>query len=242
MDFSKFEDQLGDWGPKLKPFIESKECDELYTFLKEEKRRGRKICPYWENTFRAFKETPYKDLKVVFILQDPYNRISSQGIMISDGVAMSCKNTGKLQPSLEKFYEAVEDDVFKGMNLNMIRNPDLTFLCNQGIMMTNTALTVEKDKPTSHGEAWKPFMKYMFEEVYSKYNNGLIFVLAGKQSQYFARYINPLQHYIIEVEHPAFAARKERKWRHDGLFSKINKILKENNNYEPIWDYEESPF
>lgn len=245
MNYSKFEPLLGTWGEKLKGFIESEKCDELYSFLKTESRRGKVICPDHDNVFRAFQETPYNDLKVVMMLQDPYYQVKfgeGHNTKVADGVAMSCRNTGKLQPSLELFYEGMEDDLYKGLNLKMEKNPDLTYLCKQGVMMLNTSLTVEQDKPSSHYERWKDFTTYLLEEVFTQYNNGLIFVLAGNKSQYYERFINPLQHYIFKVEHPAAAAHSQRKWKHDKIFSKINKILKENNNYQVTWDYGEIPF
>lgn len=241
MDYVKFEPLLGSWAPKMKPFIESKECDAIYEFLKAESQRGRKICPQSQDTYRAFLETPYEKLNVVFMLQDPYPWIKF-GKYVADGIAMSCKNTGILQPSLDLFYDGMENDLYNGLNVNMVKTPDLSYLCNGGIMMLNTALTAEMNKPFSHTEIWKPFTKFLLEEVLAKYNNGLIFVLAGKQSQYFAKYINPMQHYIIEVEHPAAAAHKNRAWKHENVFSRINYILKQNNNYEPVWSYEEVPF
>lgn len=242
MNYSKFESLLGDWGPKLRPFIESEDCDKLYTQLKAEGKRGKKILPLSSNIYRAFLETPYSDLKVVFVLLDPYPTIKKDGTIVADGIAMSCANTEILQPSLELFYDAIEDDLYKGLNLHNERFPDLKYLCNQGIMLLNTALTVEANKTGSHTELWKPFMKYLYEEVFAKYNNGLIFVLCGKVSQELAKYINPLQHYIYELEHPAFAARQMRGWKHEKIFSKINYLLQENNNIIPQWIYEKAPF
>ena len=140
----------------------------------------------------------------------PYYQVKD-GIYVADGIAMSCSNTEKEQPSLTLFYDAIEDDIYKGLNLEMQRFADLKYLCNQGVMLLNTALTTEMNKPGSHKELWKPFMVYLLEEIFSKKENGIIFILAGKQSQYYAKYINPLQHYIIEVEHPAAASHKMRK-------------------------------
>lgn len=242
MDYSKFEPLLGTWGPKLKPFIESPECDGLYGFLKAETKRGKDIFPLFSNTYRAFLETPYTELKVVFVLMDPYPKKTYDGVIIADGIAMSCANTGKLQPSLEKFYDAIEDDLYKGSNLKNEKFPDLKYLCNQGIMLLNTALTVEKEKTNSHTEVWKPFMKYLYEEIFAQYNNGLIFVLCGKSSHEMEKYINPLQHYIFKLEHPAFAARQTRPWDHENIFSKINYLLDQNNKFKPQWIYESAPF
>lgn len=241
MNYSKFEQFLGDWGPHLQSFIEGEECDKLYAYLKAEKIRGKKIGPKYENTYRAFKETPFEELKVVFLLMDPYSKWVNNESM-ADGVAMSCSITGKLQPSLETFYDGIEDDLYKGLKLDYERFPDLKYLCNQGIMMLNTALTVERDKTGSHTKVWRPFMQYLCEEVFAKMPNGLIFVLCGQVSQEMAKYINPLQHYIFELEHPAFAARKMRAWKHEKIFSKINTILGQNNKFSPQWVYETPPF
>ena len=171
----------------------------------------------------------------------PYYQVKD-GIYVADGIAMSCSNTEKEQPSLTLFYDAIEDDIYKGLNLEMQRFADLKYLCNQGVMLLNTALTTEMNKPGSHKELWKPFMVYLLEEIFSKKENGIIFILAGKQSQYYAKYINPLQHYIIEVEHPAAASHKMRKWQHEKIFSKINYILKTNGKSEVDWVYEKPPF
>lgn len=248
MNYDKFAPVLGDWGPKLQPFIESKECDILYAKLKEDAKRGINIAPLSSNIYRAFKETPYKDLKVVFWLLDPYPKWihghsrKDKGYPIADGIAMSCAITEKEQPSLELFYNAIEDDLFGGLKLDYDRQMDLKYLCNQGVMMLNTALTVEAEKTGSHTKIWRPFMKYLCEEIFSAYNNGLIFVLCGKVSQEMAAYLNPLQHYIINLEHPAFAARKNRPWEHQKVFSKANYLLKTNNNTEVSWLSSPAPF
>lgn len=232
MNFEKFEPLLGDWAAKLQPFIESEACDKIYAKLKEDSKRGKRICPAAENTFRAFKETPYKKLKVVFLMYDPYPWIKD-GVIVADGIALSCSNTKKFQPSLEKFYHAMERDT--GLKLAGIKDWDLAPLCNQGVMMLNTALTVEEGKVGSHYELWKPFTTFLFEEIFTKVNRGLIFVLCGKESQYYERFIFPHQHYIFKLEHPAAAEHAGREWKHEEIFTKINKLVKENNNEEIIW-------
>lgn len=241
MDYNKFEPLIGkDWGKKLQPFIESKEMGEIYKFLRREKARGRIICPDSRVTYRAFRETPYKDLKVIFFAQNPYPWFKND-VMVADGIALSCSNTKVLQPSLDQFYDGIEDDLCGGLDVAMVKNPDLSYLCNQGIMMLNTSLTVEKDKPGSQVELWLPFMRYLIEEVLNDYGSNLIFVLSGKCSMFLERYINPIAHRIIKIEHPAAAAHEFRKWRHENVFTKINKLLKEYYNFSPVW-FEEVPF
>jgi uracil-DNA glycosylase len=232
MNFEKFEPLLGDWAYKLKPFIESEKCDQIYAKLKADSQKGKTILPASSDTYRAFKETSYKNLKVVFLMYDPYPWVKN-GVVVADGIALSCKNTGVMQPSLQKFYEGIEEDT--GLNLKGEKKADLSHLCLQGCMMLNTALTVEKDMVGSHYEIWKPFTTYLFEEVFGKHNKGLIFVLCGKESQYYERFLYPHQHYIFKLEHPAAAAHQERSWKHQNIFTTINKLVKENYRTEISW-------
>lgn len=245
MNYNEFAPLLGSWGESLRPHIEGAEFDALYAELKSLRPRGRKICPLGQNVYRSFLETPKEEVKVVFVLQSPYPRlqlVNKVWVPMADGIAMSCSLASKPQPSLDLFYEGIEEDLYKGLNLEMEKFLDLKYLCNQGIMMFNSALTCEADKADSHNDLWKPFMRYLFEEVFGKMPNGIIFVLCGKRSQEVEKWINPLQHYIIKREHPAYAARQMRRWDTQGLFREINYLLKQNHNFEPQWLYEEAPF
>lgn len=235
MNFDKFAPQLGDWAEKLRPFIESEQCDKIYARLKADSNRGKIICPAHQDTYRAFRETPWKQLKAVFIAQDPYPWVKD-GQFVADGLALSCSNTKVLQPSLSIFYDGIEDDIGReNMPEHSIRDSDLSHLSYQGIMMLNSALTVEKDLVGSHRELWMPFTQYLLEEVFTKSNKSLIFILMGKEAQYFNRYINPMQHTIYEIEHPAAAAHKQRKWEHKNVFSKVSRLVKENHSYNISW-------
>ncbi len=233
MDFKKVKDQFGeDWADKFRPFIESKEFDEIYGFLKAQSADKRVICPHHTDVFRAFRETPYKGLKCVFILQDPYSFIKG-GKIIANGVAMDCRNTGVCQPSLNLFYDGIADD----LDIEVPHHPDLSYLCKQGVLFLNTSLTVELNKPASHRGVWDKFMMYLIEEVINYYNNGLIYVSFGKNAQVLTKAMVPFLHWGFEVEHPAAAAHKEAKWKHGNIFSKINKILKDCNNEQIYWAY-----
>ena len=235
LDPSKFIPRFGDWGRFFEPIFETKILDNIYEKLKELGKDGKVICPDSENTYKTFVATPPDNCRVVFVLLDPYPTISKTGVKIANGIAMDCTNTGKLQPSLSKWYEAIEDSESDGMNLNQNQSPSLEWFYNQGIMFLNSALTVEYMKTGSHTTLWEPFMQYFFEEVLNKYFKGLIFVLCGKESQKLEKYIAPMQHYVFKLEHPSFAARQFRKWEYDNIFKKINTILKDNNNQVIDW-------
>lgn len=232
IQWEKIEPQLGDWAPKFKPFWESGGFDEIFGFLKAESAEKKVICPVHQNVFRAFRETPYSSLKCVFMLQDPYPWIKN-GKYVADGIAMSCSNTGICQPSLDLFYDGIADD----LDIEVPHNPDLSYLCKQGVLFLNTSLTVELNKPTSHTKLWDKFMNYLIEEVINYYSNGLIYVSFGKNAHLLAKAMMPFLHWGFKVEHPAAAAHQERKWDHQNIFSQINKILKSCNNEQIYWAY-----
>jgi uracil-DNA glycosylase len=161
MDFEKFKDLLHEsWHKKMKPFVESSECDKIYQFLKSESGRGRRLAPLSSNVWRAFKETSFDDLNVVFLGLSPYHTFKDNA-PIASGILMDCSITGKLQPSLEKFYCEAERQLYQGLNLHLIKDPDLSYLCSQGILMANIGLTCEEGKPGSHSLIWSGFTQYL---------------------------------------------------------------------------------
>lgn len=239
MDFEKFKDQFHEsWHDKMRPFIESEECDKIYGFLKKESKRGKKIAPLSSIVFRAFKETSLDDLKVVMVGMCPYHTLKN-GVPVADGLLMGCSVTGSLQPSLDQFYGALERELYEGLNLEYEKTPDVTYLSKQGVLMLNAALTTEINKAGSHIAIWEPFTKYLFEQVLDTVNVPFIFL--GKDAAKYQKYIPPFTWSFI-LSHPASASHKNTEWDTQGVFGKVNKILKDNNNYEIMWLYEEPPF
>ena len=145
---------FGTWWTRIEPFWDKGGFEPIYEFLKYEGMRGKFIAPHPSNTFRCFQETSVENIKVVMIGLSPYHTFTYDNIPVADGLLMSCSVTGKLQPSLEKYYDAVENQLYKGLNLHIIRNPDLTFLANDGVMLLNAALTTEKNKAGNHLHIW----------------------------------------------------------------------------------------
>jgi len=145
MLWDKFKDYFHEsWHESIRPFIESKQCDEIYAYLKAESRRGKKIAPLSSDTYRCFKETPLDKMKVVLLGMCPYHT-QFNGVPVADGLLMGCSTTGKLQPSLEQFYNAVEKDCYKGLNLKYKKNPNVMYLADQGVLMFNAYKNTEWD-------------------------------------------------------------------------------------------------
>jgi len=232
MEWEKFKDKFHEsWHAKMRPFIESNECDAIYEFLKKESKRGKQIAPLSSNVYRAFKETPLDELKVVLMGMCPYHTFKN-GEPVADGLLMGCSTTGYPQPSLDKFYDAMEKEFHNGLNLKRHKNPDVSYLAKQGVLMLNAALTVEMNKAGSHSDIWEPFTVYLLEHVLD--TSGVPFIFLGKDAAKYERYIPPFT-WSFTVSHPASASYKQTDWETDGVFKKVNEILKQNNNFEISW-------
>jgi len=232
MDFEKFKEYFHEsWWVKMKPFIESDECEAIYKHLKFESKRGKTIAPLSSNVYKCFKETSLDDLKVVLLGMCPYHTVKN-GEPVADGLLFGCSVTGILQPSLEQFYGGIERELYNGLCLHAVKGPDVSYLSKQGVLMLNAALTVEANKAGSHNDLWQPFIKYLMEEVFAY--TGVPIVFIGKDAEKYKKYTSPLS-WNFCVSHPASASYKNIDWDTEGVFGKVNKILMDNNGIKIEW-------
>nr|DAI45438.1 MAG TPA: hypothetical protein [Bacteriophage sp.] len=179
------------------------------------------ICPQPGNVFRAFKLCPYKELRVVFLGQDPYPQRG-----VATGILFGNKERtpeDKLSPSLEIIKECC-------INYGVPHGPidfdnTLESWAKQGILMINSALTCKVNEIGSHVMLWRKFIVALLKNL-SYRDPGLIYVLFGKQAQTFEPYIDSKYNHIIKVEHPAYFARAN-KIMPCSVFIDINKLLKD---------------
>ena len=218
--------KINGWDTLLKSFIFSSEFDEIVTKLWNLSQEDKRFTPPLKQVFRAFEECPYDKLQVVFIGQDPYPQLG-----VADGISFSCSNTNKLQPSLKFILQEVDRTVYD--NHVISEDLDLKRWSNQGILMLNTALTVEIGKIGSHYDIWKPFTAYLFDYLNNN-NSGLIYVYMGKKAEEWSEVIDD-NNYKFNVKHPASAAYNGSKWDSNDIFNQISKLVKENNGNEIIW-------
>jgi len=230
--FEKIAEKLGGWAHYFKPFYDSGGFEKIYTQLKEEGSTI-KIVPEGKDLFKAFELCPVDKLKTIWVSQDPYPMIK-QGKVVADGLSYSCSHTKEEQPSLKKIFDSIETELFDGLNLAFIREPDLTYLASQGILLLNSALTCQEEKPGSHKELWNQFMNYFFTEVLCNFR-GIPIVFMGKQAQYYNKFPCSEAFFIKEVEHPAKACYENRDWKSDGLFKWTNEIIKKQTGEEIDW-------
>ena len=209
-----------DWYGLLNHFITKSEFQEILEKLVFEVEEGKRFVPKIKNTLNAFKECSFKDLKVVVIGQDPYPWLykNHPDGTVADGLAFSCGHSMKIQPSLEYIYNAMgkePDD----------RNPDLKYLANQGVLLLNSAFTVEVNKPGTHYHIWKPFMNIILDAIcYNK--SGIVFILLGKVAQQFEDMITE-DNLILKASHPASAGYNKGIWNCEDVFNKTNEYIKQ---------------
>ena len=207
------EEYFGDW---LK-IIDRAELNKVMYILNKE-YKTKLIYPCQSNVFKAFKLCKYKDLKIVMLGQDPYpQKEIATGILFGNKAETKEKN---LSSSLQIIKEAAVN--LEIPKYSCIFDPTLESWAMQGILMLNSALTVELNKTGSHTMIWKPFTIALLKHL-SEYETGIIYVLFGEQAQTLKPYINKQFNDILEIKHPAYYARNNQRMPSE-LFININKL------------------
>ncbi len=203
-----------DWDTELSVIWNSKYFQGFYNkILKmyEEKT----IFPAKENIFNALKLTPYSNVKVVIVGQDPYH-----GVGEAHGLSFSVQKGVKIPPSLQNIYKELETD----LGIPPCPYGDLTKWGKEGVLLLNSVLTVEKDKPASHkGLGWELLTDYIIKKLNAK-NTPVVFILWGSFARSKKEFITNPIHYVIESTHPSpFSARNG--FFGSKPFSKTNNFL-----------------
>lgn len=188
------------------------------------------ICPAKANVFKAFSLCPLRDCKVVFVGQDPYpQKDVATGILFGNS-----KDTPeeKLSPSLNILREAAIDCT-KFHNYPIDFDITLESWARQGILMLNSALTVEMNKIGSHTNLWRPFVSQFLQDLSSRYF-GIMYVLFGQQAQTFEPYIKKSYNCVLKENHPAYYARTNTRMP-STIFTQVNNYLKEQYNDRIVW-------
>lgn len=199
--------------------IDKRELESVLSKLGPEYKR-KPICPAQNNVFKAFEVCPYDKLKVVMLGQDPYPQKG-----VATGILFGNKEGTRdedLSPSLQIVKEAAIN--FEIPHNCIIFDPTLESWAKQGILMINSALTVEMNKVGSHVMLWRPFIASLLKKL-SENETGIIYVLFGKQAQTFKPYINKQFNTVLEENHPAYFARTGEAMPHT-VFEQISKLTK----------------
>ena len=211
------------WDIVLKDEFKKEYFRKLGIFVKNE-YKNKTIFPPYKNIFDALRFTDYDEVKVVILGQDPYH-----GLEEAHGLSFSVKENVKTPPSLLNMFKELYDD----LGIKRTKS-DLTDWTKQGVLLLNSIMTVEKDKPLSHKDkGWEIFT----DTVISKLNDRedpVIFVLWGSFARSKKELITNKKHKIIESVHPS-PLSANRGFFGSKPYSKINKYLKEMNKEEIKW-------
>lgn len=206
------DDYFGDW----MKVIDRTEFNYIITKIGQEYKK-KLLCPNQSDVFKVFRLCPFNSLKVVMLFQDPYPQKG-----VATGIALGNKKEANiLSPSLNIVKEAVINFEIPHYCINF--DQTLESWVKQGVLMLNSALTVEMNNVGSHVMIWRPFISKLLKNL-SKYYTAIIYVLFGKQAQTFKPYIDSRFNYIIEVEHPAYFARSNTKMPNSIFIDISNKI------------------
>lgn len=216
------------WDEVLKEEIHKEYFVNLQKFIEEE-YKNYTIFPKYDDIYNALKYTSYEYVKVVIVGQDPYHEKNQ-----AHGLCFSVKKGVPIPPSLKNIFKELTND----LQIPTPKNGDLTKWATQGVLLLNTVWTVREHFANSHkNKGWEIFTKKIIDEL-NKKESPVIFVLWGNDAKKLKKYISNRQHWILESSHPSplscyngFLGCKH--------FSKINEILKNNNQKEINWNLNE---
>lgn len=217
---NQLKDYLGDWISVINPIL-------LTETLKLLKNYTNIVPNKLSTIFRAFHLCSLHNCKVVIIGQDPYfQKDRATGLAFANSKDTELDN---LSSSLLKLKEALENLYNRNINCNF--DPSLEDWEKQGVLLLNSALTVEMNKPSSHIMIWYKFM-HAFVKQLSLWEPGLIYVLLGTEAKTFKKDI--LYGDIIVENHPSYYARINKQMPYS-LFLKINSLMKLKYNTQINW-------
>ena len=212
-----------EWDEKLKEEMKKDYFKKLGIFVKNE-YRNKQVFPPYQNIFDALRFTDYDEVKVVILGQDPYH-----GLGEAHGLSFSVRKNVKMPPSLQNIFKELYDDI--GVKRD---NSDLTDWAMQGVLLLNSIMTVERDKPLSHKDkGWEIFTDDIIR-LLNERDKPVIFLLWGSFARSKKILIDLKKHYVIESSHPS-PLSAYRGFFGSKPFSKINKILEQNHINKINW-------
>lgn len=201
------------WKEILAPIKNSEYFTTLRKKINEEYAKN--ICfPPKKQIFRALELTPFDEVKVVILGQDPYHNDFQ-----ANGLCFSVSDMVPAPPSLKNIYKELESDLNIKKNTN-----DLSSWALQGVLLLNTTLTVKAHEANSHKDlGWEQFTDFIIKEI-STHKENIVFVLWGAYAQKKSQLIDSQKHLIIKTAHPS-PLSAHRGFLGSKPFSRINNYL-----------------
>ena len=185
--------QPTDWRPLLQAQTKQPYWQTLINFVNTERTNG-SVFPKTDDVFKALHLTPYQDVRVVILGQDPYHN-DGQAM----GLSFSVPDGMPLPPSLQNIYKELATDIGK----TPPKTGDLTPWAKQGVLLLNAVLTVRAHQAASHqGKGWELFTDAVLQAVNDKPDH-VVFILWGGFARKKKALIDTTKHTVIESAHPS---------------------------------------
>ena len=209
------------WETVLAPIKNTDQFQNLWQKVENEYASG-ECFPPKDQIFRAFELTPFDNIKVVIIGQDPYHNDFQ-----ANGLCFSVSENVKAPPSLKNIFTELNNDL--GIQRT---KTELNDWAKQGVLLLNATLSVRAHSPNSHKDlGWEKFTDFVIKEI-SESRENIVFVLWGAFAQKKEELIDSSKHFILKSAHPSpFSVY--RGFYGSKPFSKINEYL-ESKNLKPI--------
>lgn len=218
---------INDWNELLLEEFNSDYYLKLRSFLDEE-YKNKQVYPEAQNIFNALKYTPYKDVKVVILGQDPYHGDSQ-----AHGLSFSVMAGTSIPPSLLNIYKELHND----LGCYIPNNGYLKKWSDQGVLLLNTVLTVRSGEANSHKNiGWERFTSKIITLLNDK-KNPLVFILWGKNAETKQSLITNPIHHIIKSVHPS-PLSAHRGFFNSKPFSNTNNFLISQGTKPVNWQIE----
>ena len=186
------------WKVKLSDEFNKDYFSILKNFINEERKSGFKIYPTGNKIFAAFDLTPFNQIKVVILGQDPYH-----GIEQANGLCFSVNDGIRTPPSLVNIYKELETD----LGIPMASTGNLEPWARQGVMLLNATLTVRESQAGSHQhKGWEEFTDAVIRKI-STDAEGVVFLLWGRYAHEKELLIDAAKHLVLKAAHPSPLAR-----------------------------------
>ena len=213
------------WKAILSEEFEKPYFKNLVEFVKSEYTTT-KCFPPGKLIFSAFNHTPFENVKVVIIGQDPYH-----GPGQAHGLCFSVGDDVAIPPSLKNIFEEIRTDI----GTPIPNSGNLERWANQGVLLLNATLTVRAHVAGSHhNKGWEQFTDVVIEKL-SKEKEELVFMLWGGPAKKKGAKINASKHFILNSGHPSPLAANRGYWFGNQHFSKANEYLEENGKKPIDW-------
>lgn len=196
----------------------------LTEFVRNEYAAGQ-VFPPGKEIFAAFDATPFDDVKVVIIGQDPYHDVNQ-----ANGLCFSVRDGIPFPPSLLNIFKEIQDD----LGTPIPQSGDLSRWAKQGVLLLNSTLTVRAHSAGSHqNRGWEQFTDEVIFQLAQQKEN-LVFILWGSYAIKKGAFINRMKHLVLTSPHPS-PLSAYRGFFGNKHFSQANKYLIKHGKTPITW-------